>query len=597
VVVDWAIVVVLCVTTVFGWALDRAHQPAWVLPLDLAACLALAWRRSRPLPVLALVVAVDVVQIVTDLPANTLVYITLIAVYSVAAYASRRQAVVAVLASYVAIVGAFLSPFATFEGGVVEAAAFIAAAAVLGDSIRTRRAYLAAVEERAARMERERDAQATIAAAAERTRIAREMHDVVAHSLSVMVAQADGAEYVMDTSPDQARRAIATVAETGRHALTEMHRLLGVLRSPHVEGELTPQPGVDQLDDLIARTQSAGLPVTLSVRGAPVPMSPGLSLTVYRIVQEALTNTLKHGGPSVTATVQLRYLPSDVEVDITDNGYPSGVARSGLVIAVQRRPWTHRHARAHRRVRGESSGRSARRRRLADPCAAAVGGAVVTISVVLVDDQPSLRLGFRMVLDAQQDMRVVAEAGDGEEALSVVAVHRPDVVLMDVRMPRLDGVEATRRIVASGSRSRVLILTTFDLDEYAFAGLRAGASGFLLKNVPPPDLLTAIRAVATGDAVVAPSVTRRLLDVFADRLPTPSKPLDEILVPLTPREREVLVEVATGDSNAQIAERLVLSEATVKTHVGRILAKLQLHDRVQAVALAYESGLVRPGTR
>ncbi|HET6920779.1 MAG TPA: response regulator transcription factor [Jiangellaceae bacterium] len=221
----------------------------------------------------------------------------------------------------------------------------------------------------------------------------------------------------------------------------------------------------------------------------------------------------------------------------------------------------------------------------------------MTISVVLVDDQPLLRLGFRMVLDAQQDMRVVAEAGDGEEAVTVVARHQPDVVLMDVRMPRLDGVEATRRIVTSGSRSRVLILTTFDLDEYAFAGLRAGASGFLLKNVPPPDLLTAIRAVASGDAVVAPSVTRRLLDAFADRLPTPSKPLDEILAPLTPREREVLVEIATGDSNAQIAERLVLSEATVKTHVGRILAKLQLHDRVQAVVLAYESGLVRPGSR
>jgi len=221
----------------------------------------------------------------------------------------------------------------------------------------------------------------------------------------------------------------------------------------------------------------------------------------------------------------------------------------------------------------------------------------VTISVMLVDDQPLLRLGFRMVLDAQQDMRVVAEAGDGEEALTVVAQQQPDVVLMDVRMPRLDGVEATRRIVASGSRSRVLILTTFDLDEYAFAGLRAGASGFLLKNVPPPDLLTAIRAVATGDAVVAPSVTRRLLDAFADRLPNPSRPLDEILVPLTPREREVLVEIATGDSNAQIAERLVLSEATVKTHVGRILAKLHLRDRVQAVVLAYESGLVRPGGR
>ena len=221
----------------------------------------------------------------------------------------------------------------------------------------------------------------------------------------------------------------------------------------------------------------------------------------------------------------------------------------------------------------------------------------MTITVVLVDDQPLLRLGFRMILDAQADMTVLAEAEDGEEALTVVAQHEPDVVLMDVRMPRLDGVEATRRIVASGSRSRILILTTFDLDEYAFAGLQAGASGFLLKNVPPPDLLTAIRAVASGDAVVAPSVTRRLLDAFVDRLPTSTRPTEEVLRTLTPREREILIEIATGESNAQIADRLVLSEATVKTHVGRILAKLQLHDRVQAVVLAYETGLVRPGSR
>jgi DNA-binding NarL/FixJ family response regulator len=221
----------------------------------------------------------------------------------------------------------------------------------------------------------------------------------------------------------------------------------------------------------------------------------------------------------------------------------------------------------------------------------------VTISLVLVDDQPMLRLGYRMVLDAQPDMQIVAEAGDGEEALAVVAEHQPDVVLMDVRMPKLDGVEATARIVASGSRSRVLILTTFDLDEYAFAGLRAGASGFLLKNVPPPDLLSAIRAVASGDAVVAPSVTRRLLDAFVERLPVPAPPTEKALSSLTPREREVLVEMATGESNGQIAQRLVLSEATVKTHVGRILAKLHLHDRAQAVVLAYESGLVRPGGR
>jgi DNA-binding NarL/FixJ family response regulator len=221
------------------------------------------------------------------------------------------------------------------------------------------------------------------------------------------------------------------------------------------------------------------------------------------------------------------------------------------------------------------------------------------ISILIVDDQPMLRMGFRLVLDAQPDMRVVGEAGDGADAVRLVATLAPDVVLMDVRMPGVDGIEATRRIVAAGSPSRVLILTTFDLDEYAYAGLRAGASGFLLKDVPPPDLLSAIRAVAIGDAVVAPSVTRRLLDVFRPHLPglesDAVRPAPPELGTLTAREREILVEVAAGLSNAEIAARLVLSEATVKTHVGRMLAKLHLRDRVQAVVYAYEHGLVRPG--
>ncbi|MET8578166.1 response regulator transcription factor [Streptomyces sp. NPDC005012] len=223
----------------------------------------------------------------------------------------------------------------------------------------------------------------------------------------------------------------------------------------------------------------------------------------------------------------------------------------------------------------------------------------MTIRVMLVDDQALLRTGFRMVLDAQPDMEVVAEAGDGEEALRVLAAARPDVVLMDVRMPRMDGVEATRRVCAEADAPKVLILTTFDLDEYAFSALRAGASGFMLKDVPPGDLLAAIRAVHSGDAVVAPSTTRRLLDRFAPMLPGApderSRARDEELARLTAREREVMVLVAQGLSNGEIAARLVLSEATVKTHVGRILTKLGLRDRVQVVVLAYETGLVRAG--
>jgi DNA-binding NarL/FixJ family response regulator len=221
----------------------------------------------------------------------------------------------------------------------------------------------------------------------------------------------------------------------------------------------------------------------------------------------------------------------------------------------------------------------------------------VTTSVLLADDQALLRVGFRMVLESQDDLSVVGEAGDGSEAVRLTAELDPDVVLMDVRMPGMDGIEATRRIVDSGGRSRVLVLTTFDLDEYAFAALRAGASGFLLKDVPPGDLLTGIRAVAGGDAVVAPSVTRRLLDRFAHQLPLPAPERAERVVPLaglTARELEVLAELARGHSNAEIAAQLVLSEATVKTHVGHILAKLDLRDRVQVVVFAYEIGLVQP---
>ncbi|MGB2567311.1 response regulator [Micromonospora citrea] len=219
----------------------------------------------------------------------------------------------------------------------------------------------------------------------------------------------------------------------------------------------------------------------------------------------------------------------------------------------------------------------------------------MTVRVVIVDDQALVRAGFRMVLDSQPDLAVVGEAIDGADALRVLARTEADVVVMDVRMPTMDGVEATRRICRDNPGGpRVLVLTTFDTEADAFAALRAGASGFLLKNVPPEELLAAIRVVAAGDSVVAPSITRRLLDRFADRLgPGPAE--DPRLAQLTEREREILLLVAQGLSNAEIAARVHVAEATVKTHVGRILAKLRLRDRVQAVVLAYESGLVTPG--
>jgi DNA-binding NarL/FixJ family response regulator len=219
------------------------------------------------------------------------------------------------------------------------------------------------------------------------------------------------------------------------------------------------------------------------------------------------------------------------------------------------------------------------------------------ITVLLVDDQPLLRMGFRLILEGEDDLRIVGEASDGAEAVRLVRELNPDVVLMDVRMPVLDGIEATRAITGSGSGARIIILTTFDVDEYAFAGLQAGASAFLLKDVAPAELISAVRVVASGDAVVAPRVTQRLLETYvrgANRPAPAAAPRDPLLEDLTPRETEMLEAMAEGLSNAEIAHRYFLSEATVKTHVRRILTKLHLRDRVQAVVYAYETGLVVP---
>ncbi|MCT2592934.1 response regulator transcription factor [Streptomyces sp. N2-109] len=224
-------------------------------------------------------------------------------------------------------------------------------------------------------------------------------------------------------------------------------------------------------------------------------------------------------------------------------------------------------------------------------------------TVLIADDQPLQRLGFRMLLESQDDVTVVGEAENGTEAVRLCARLHPDLVLMDIRMPGLDGIEATRRIITTGGRTRVLILTTFDLDAYAYAGLRAGASGFLIKDALPEELLSGIRAVASGDAVVAPALTRRLLDTYAQHLPDaddskagekPAPERDPRLSSLTSRELEVLTAIGRGWTNTEIAERLVLAESTVKSHVGRVLAKIGARDRIQAVIIAYDARLVSP---
>jgi DNA-binding NarL/FixJ family response regulator len=218
----------------------------------------------------------------------------------------------------------------------------------------------------------------------------------------------------------------------------------------------------------------------------------------------------------------------------------------------------------------------------------------MSVRVLVVDDQALGRAGFVKLLEPEADLQVVGEAGDGGEAVDATLRTRPDVVLMDIRMPRMDGIESTRRIRAQARAPRVLVLTTYDLDEYVFDALKAGASGFLLKDAPADQLIAGIRVIAAGDALLAPTVTRRLVEEFARRpLPPPDGPAE--LAELTGREREILTLVARGLTNAEIAERLVVGESTVKTHVGNVFTKLALRDRVQAVVLAYETGLVRPG--
>jgi DNA-binding NarL/FixJ family response regulator len=220
----------------------------------------------------------------------------------------------------------------------------------------------------------------------------------------------------------------------------------------------------------------------------------------------------------------------------------------------------------------------------------------MSLSVLIVDDQALVRAGFRMILEAEEDMEVVGEAADGREAVTEARRLRPDVVLMDVRMPDVDGIEATRRLlVEDGSALKIVMLTTFDMDEYVYDALRVGASGFLLKDVPPEQLVDGIRAVAKGDALLAPSVTRRVIEEFVRRPPTSVRTPSPRLAELTARELEVLKLIARGLSNAEIAKQLFVSETTVKTHVAHVLMKLDLRDRVQAVVAAYESGLVEPG--
>ncbi len=359
---------------------------------------------------------------------------------------------------------------------------------------------------------------------------------------------------------------------------------------------------------------AAGLSVDLHTSGTPHGLPPGLDLAAYRIVQEGLTNVINHAGQA-PATVRLEYRRQELVITVTDDG--GGTGGSGLggagtngrgLLGLRERlavyggdlsadPARRRLAAARPhpalRVRRQRTGRPGQRRARGYGIGMQPDAAP---RVLVADDQTLVRSGFRLILGSA-GIPVVAEAADGLAAVAATLKHRPDVVLMDIRMPEMDGLEATGRILASRSDVRIIMLTTFDLDQYVYAALSAGASGFLLKDVSLEHLIAAVRLVRCGDALLAPSITRRLVERFAPREVSGSARgrANGDLSALTPRELEVLGLIARGLSNAELAATLTLSEATVKTHVARILAKLQLRDRVQAVVLAYEIGLVSPG--
>jgi signal transduction histidine kinase len=312
-----------------------------LIPVLLALVIALAFRRSYPVGAFVTGIVVGFVQVVVDIRANLIDVAIVFLLYTLAAYRPRRLSVpglgVCLIGAAVAmavwrpITGTLLNWLIT---GTIIFAGPCLTAWVLGDSMRYRRAYYAALEDRAARLERERDAQAQIAAAAERARIARELHDVVAHNVSVMVVQADGASYALDSSPERARQALAAIASTGRQALAEMRRMLGVLRSDDGEPGVAPLPGIGQLGELLEQTRASGLAVSFTVEGVPAPLPGGLALAAYRIVQESLTNTRKHGGPAASAQVLLRYCEDVLVLEITDDGFgvdaPADGAGHGL---------------------------------------------------------------------------------------------------------------------------------------------------------------------------------------------------------------------------------------------------------------------------
>ena len=434
--------------------------------------------------------------------------------------------------------------------------------------------------------------------------MARDVHDVVGHSLAVILAQAESAQYVEDADSEKLKETMATIATSARTSLQDVRQVLTTTQGATSSGRS------GSLDSLVDGVRSSGHAVESTVVGLPQPLPPELETVAYRVLQEMLTNAIKHGRRDTPVTVErhwegelrievrnvvavtddatqpLRAIESDATMPPATPSTPSTTPGQG--VDGMRRRLEAVGGRLDVRRRDEAGGATF----TATAWVPVAGWRV--IRVVLVDDQELFREGVRTIIDAQDQMVVVGVAGDGFEAVAVCDELQPDVVLMDIRMPEMDGVEATRQLFAPDRVSRretplrVVVLTTFNLDDRAATAIRYGASGFLLKDTTPVMLRDAIRTVHAGNAVLAPADLSLLLQgQFVARAPAPAAYLS-----LTDKEREVFAAVARGLSNTEIAALVFASESTVKTHVGSVLRKLSLRDRVQIVVFAHEHGLV-----
>ena len=486
--------------------------PRWIVAAaQVVAALALIWRRRAPLATLVTVVVVLAVPTLAFGGSEGLgSFMALgVALYSAGAHCERRQAVIAL-----AVVSAFwvllvvrdpLNEDVRDMLGSWPVYLVYVVVWLFGVYLRTRRLYVAQLRERAERAEQDREERVRAATADERARIARELHDAVAHAMSVIVVQAEAADEMLTLgAPERARVPIERIQRIGREGLVEMRRLLGVLRHD-TSPAFAPLPGIPALQPLVDDVSATGLPVALTIEGEP----------------RALADRRRHLGlPHRAGGAHER---DQACVGLEGRRTPAlrrpvGARGRGRrcrpSAARRRRPRARRDARAGRALRRHAERRCGRGRRLSDLRDSAVGGTGM-IRILLVDDQELVRDGFSMILDAQPDMEVVGYAEDGAGALAQAQSHMPDVVVMDVRMPRVDGIEATRQLRAAGfEQLAILMLTTFDLDEYVYEALRAGANGFMLKDVPRAVLIEGVRTVAAGDSLLAPAITQRLIERY-----------------------------------------------------------------------------------